>query len=103
MRIVATMMAIALVSAASIVLAGDKVHGAHMRAAAVERMKAADTNGDGLISRAEAGTLPRLAKRFDRIDANQDGQLGADELLAFHEARRAQRERRRDERCEAKK
>ena len=40
-----------------------------------ERFKAADTNGDGLISRAEAAALPRLAKHFDAIDANKDGQV----------------------------
>lgn len=49
------------------------------------RLKAADTNGDGMISRDEAKALPRLAKRFDEIDANHDGQITADELRAFHQ------------------
>ena len=96
MKIVATMIAIALVSAATLVMAGEKPDGAHPRAAAVDRMKAADANGDGLISKAEAEkSLPRVAKNFDQIDANRDGQLSADEMRAFHEARKAEREKRR--------
>lgn len=55
----------------------------------VERLKAADTNADGLISREEAAALPRLAKHFDAIDANKDGQVAAEELRAAHAARRA--------------
>ena len=48
-----------------------------------ERLRAADTNGDGLISREEAqASLPGLAGRFDAIDLNKDGQLSADELQA---------------------
>ena len=49
-----------------------------------ERLKAADTNADGLISRAEAAALPRLAEHFDAIDANKDGQVSAEELRAAH-------------------
>ena len=44
--------------------------------------KAADTNGDGMISREEAAALPGLARHFDQIDANGDGQISADELQA---------------------
>src|SRR5947209_3744281 len=47
------------------------------------RLKAADTNGDGLISKAEAeAALPRLARQFDQIDTNHDGQLSPEELKA---------------------
>lgn len=56
----------------------------------LERLKAADTNGDGMISRAEAAALPRIAKHFDAIDANRDGQLTFDEIRAYHEARRGE-------------
>lgn len=105
MKIVATLTAIALVSAATLVMAEDKSAGAkHSRGAGMERLKAADTNADGLISRAEAASLPRVASHFDQIDANKDGQLGADEMRAFREARRAGRDKRRAERAdEAKK
>ena len=54
------------------------------------RLKAADTNGDGLISRAEAAALPRIARHFDAIDTNKDGQLSQDELRAFHQTQRAE-------------
>lgn len=38
-----------------------------------------DTNQDGVIDRAEAAKAPRLAARFDQMDANKDGKLSADE------------------------
>ena len=97
MKIVATLIAIALVSAATLVMAGDKTQGHPARGDAMERLKSADANADGLISRAEAATLPRIAKNFDQIDANHDGQLSGDEMRAFHEARKAEREKRRAE------
>lgn len=58
-----------------------------------QRLKAADANGDGLISRNEAdASLPRIAKRFDALDSNHDGQLSPDELRAAMQQAR-QRER----------
>lgn len=56
-----------------------------------ERLKAADTNADGLISRSEAAALPRLAERFDAIDANKDGQVSFEELRAAHAHHRGHR------------
>lgn len=48
-----------------------------------ERLKAADTDNDGLIDRDEAqAKLPRLAKRFDTLDTDGDGKLSHDELRA---------------------
>lgn len=38
-----------------------------------------DANGDGAIDRSEAAKLPRLAQRFDVLDKDGDGELGADE------------------------
>jgi Ca2+-binding EF-hand superfamily protein len=62
-------------------------HTAHAEPGAVrERLRAADTNGDGLISRAEAQALPMLANHFDRIDANKDGQISPEELRAARQA-----------------
>ena len=104
MKIVATLIAIALVSAATLVMAGEKPQGMPGKGAGMERLKAADANGDGLISKAEADkSLPRVAKNFDQIDANHDGQLSAEEMRAFHEARKAEREKRRADSTDAKK
>jgi hypothetical protein len=55
-------------------------------AAMQERLKAADTNNDGMISREEAKALPRILEHFDAIDTNKDGQVTTDELRAFHQA-----------------
>ncbi len=53
-----------------------------MRAKMQERWKAADKDGDGAISRAEADSadLPMLSRHFERIDKNKDGKLTTDEL-----------------------
>lgn len=65
-----------------------KGHKAEHQAKAAERFKHADTDGDGAISRAEAEKqAPRLAQKFDRIDANKDGKLTQEELRAYREAR----------------
>ena len=47
-----------------------------------ERWKAADKDGDGALSRAEvdAAKMPMLSRDFDRLDANKDGKLTADEM-----------------------
>ena len=58
--------------------------------AMAERLRAADTNGDGMISRDEAAALPRLAARFDEIDANHDGQVTREELRVQFQKQRAQ-------------
>jgi Ca2+-binding EF-hand superfamily protein len=39
-----------------------------------------DTNGDGVVDRAEAAKSPRLAERFDAVDTNKDGKLSTEEL-----------------------
>ena len=59
---------------------------AHMQ----ERLKAADKNGDGKISREEAtASLPKLSKHFDKIDADKDGFISKDEMKAWHDKRGA--------------
>ena len=72
--------AIGLAGASAMALAAPEGHGP------MARLKAADTNGDGLISKAEAeAALPRLARHFDQIDTNRDGQLSPEELKAAHQ------------------
>jgi Ca2+-binding EF-hand superfamily protein len=47
------------------------------------RLDALDTDHDQAISRAEVGNdHPRLAERFDSIDANRDGKLTREEMHA---------------------
>jgi Ca2+-binding EF-hand superfamily protein len=88
MKTIAALTATALAAASFLVFADPGAKGGgHGKMA--ERLKAADTNGDGMISRAEAAALPRIAERFDEIDTNRDGQLTMDELRAFHEKQRA--------------
>jgi len=82
MKTVVSLTALALVAASVAAFAGEG-------GPKGDRLQKADTNGDGLISRAEAAALPRLAKHFDEIDANKDGQISADEMRASHEKRRA--------------
>ena len=38
-----------------------------------------DTNGDGVIDRSEAAKAPKFAEHFDKLDANKDGRITADE------------------------
>ena len=58
-------------------------------AAFQERLKAADTNADGRISREEAqAALPRLFEHFDLIDANHDGFVTVEEMQAARLAHR---------------
>ena len=84
MKIVAILTATGLAAASFLVFGGGPDgHAGHGRAG--ERLKAADTNGDGMISRAESAGLPRIAQHFDQIDANRDGQVTKDELRAFHQ------------------
>jgi Ca2+-binding EF-hand superfamily protein len=49
-----------------------------------ERFKAADKNGDGALTKAEAeaGKLQYIAQHFDKIDANKDGKVTREELRA---------------------
>lgn len=65
------------------------------RAAAMDkRFKSADTDGNGMLSRAETEKgMPRLARRFERIDADKDGQVSRDEIAAARKAHFEQRKR----------
>jgi len=53
------------------------------------RLARADSNGDGLLSRAEVERgVPRLARDFDAIDSNHDGQLSPQEIRAWSRSHR---------------
>ena len=87
MKCVATLAALGIASVALLAFAAPE--GREGRG--FERMKQADANGDGMISREEAKALPRLDKNFNAIDANQDGQLTADEMRAFRAKRKGEK------------
>lgn len=61
---------------------------AEIQAKNAARFKRADADGNGAISRAEAQkSMPWLARRFDQIDANKDGQITQDELESARKVR----------------
>lgn len=86
MKRVLLLIAAAVVSASTLVLADTGT--ASKRGTMIERLKAADTDGNGMLSRQEAAALPRIAERFDDIDTNKDNQVSFDELRAYHQAHR---------------
>jgi hypothetical protein len=55
------------------------------------RLRALDLNGDHLLSRAEIGSRKHLARKFDDIDTNRDGELSREELRAWRSAHRGAR------------
>jgi Ca2+-binding EF-hand superfamily protein len=73
-----------------------EAHHADMKAKGDERWKAADTDGDGNLSRAEAqASSSWVGERFDKLDTNADGQVTREEMAAArkqgHEQMRADR------------
>lgn len=57
---------------------------AEQKQAALERLQAADANQDGFIDKTEADAkLPRVAKNFEKLDANGDGRLSPEEFRAM--------------------
>src|SRR5438477_6230952 len=80
--------ALAFASSAALAAVADEGHGP--RGAMAERLKQADTDGNGMLSREEAKALPMISKHFEEIDTNHDGQITAEELRAFHQKRQAE-------------
>ena len=66
-----------ILAAAAVVALGSGF--AVAQTAAPKAPQKLDTNGDGVISKAEAAAAPRLAARFDQLDTNKDGRLSAEE------------------------
>lgn len=56
--------------------------GGEHRQKRAERLKAADKDGDGAISKAEADAagMKGLSKNFDKVDANKDGKVTREEM-----------------------
>ena len=92
MKPVSILAALALASAALVVYAdpaGGPQAGMHRHGGFERLLKAADANGDGVLTRDEA--LAFAAQRFDALDANHDGKLTADEVRASFQQKRAER------------
>jgi len=65
---------------------GGPGDGAGGPARGFERLRAADKDGNGSLSRDEVAGFPGLAANFDAIDANKDGQVSLQELQAMRGA-----------------
>ena len=51
-----------------------------------QQFSAADRDGNNMIDRTEAASLPMLADQFAKVDANSDGKVSLDEMKAYHSA-----------------
>ncbi len=76
---------VAAISALSLSMLSTASAQGFMESRITKKMQEADKNKDGLISREEAKSMPRLEKNFDAIDTNKDGQLSKEELTAFRD------------------
>lgn len=73
-------------------------HGRH--GGGMDRIVKADADGDGRISRTEAGSLRFIGEKFAEIDTNRDGYIVRSELTRYHERMRPQHEAERAKRAE---
>jgi Ca2+-binding EF-hand superfamily protein len=62
---------------------------------------AVDANSDGIVTREEAQSHPRLSADFDTADTNKDGQLDAAEMNAHRQRMRAEMHTKGEERWKA--
>jgi Ca2+-binding EF-hand superfamily protein len=60
-----------------------------------------DVNKDGIVTREEAQSLPRLSADFDAADTNKDGQLDAAEMNAHRERMKVEMRAKAEERWKA--
>lgn len=52
------------------------------------RWDKADANGDGALSREEAKSTPPIAKHFDEMDTDKNGQVSTQEIAGYMKAHR---------------
>ncbi len=64
---------------------------AQTRPGQAERWTRADANADGSLTRDEARRFPRLARQFEVIDRDSNGELSAAEVRAWRQSRRTPR------------
>lgn len=74
-----------LIAAAALVLAGPALGqvGVDTGVSVKLDLKAMDTDANGMVSKAEAASNEKLAKSFDKYDANKDGNLDKGEFAKF--------------------
>ena len=62
-----------------------------------EHFRKADADGSGTLSRTEAEKgAPRLARQFDAIDANRDGQIAPEEIRVWRRKAKGEQRARRE-------
>jgi len=74
---------------------------AHMLEHFKELFKKADTSGKGSLNKAEVeNSMPMLARHFDEIDSNKDGQITLEEFEAYNKKKMEEFAKKREE-CKA--
>jgi Ca2+-binding EF-hand superfamily protein len=73
--------------------AAKKKMGKEARKRGAERFKAADKNGDGMLDREEAKSMPNVAKNFDAIDADKSGTVTTKEIHDYMKAHHQERKK----------
>jgi Ca2+-binding EF-hand superfamily protein len=59
-----------------------------------ERFRSADTDGNGSLSKEEVErAMPQIGRQFERLDADKDGVLSAEELASMKKHREGRRSR----------
>lgn len=87
MRKIMVLMAVAVLTGAIPALADPGSGDGHKRL----KLEMLDTDGNGMVSKDEFMVMHM--KRFEKIDANADGNIAKDEIEAYRAARKAEREK----------
>lgn len=87
------LIAITLLALPLAAVAQESSRAARMEAQLEQRFAAADTNGDGKLTRDEAKAgMPRVFRQFDVIDAGKKGYLTLDDIRAAVQSKFAGRQ-----------